>query len=44
MKNIDFKMIERMTSEQLQNYIDKNKFTDKQCLEIYQHHNKNQKK
>lgn len=44
MKNIDFKMIERMTSEQLQNYIDKNNFTDKQCLEIYQHHNKNHKK
>lgn len=44
MQHINFKMIERMTSEQLQDYIDKNHFSDKQALEIYQHHNKNHKK
>lgn len=44
MQNINFKIIERITSEKLQDYIDKNHFSDKQALEIYQHHNKNHKK
>lgn len=43
MQDINFKTIERMTPEQLQDYIDKNHFTDKQALKIYQHHNKNHK-
>jgi len=44
MQDINFKIIERMTPEQLQNYIDKHHFTDNQALKIYQHHNKNHKK
>lgn len=43
MQNINFKIIERMTPEQLQDYIDKNHFSDTQALKIYQHHNKNHK-
>ncbi|MEJ1268288.1 DNA-binding protein [Pantoea dispersa] len=44
MQDINFKIIERMTPEQLQDYIDKNHFSDTQALKIYQHHNKNHKK
>lgn len=43
MQDINFKIIERMTPEQLQDYIDKNHFSDTQALKIYQHHNKNHK-